>query len=491
MKKFFSVLITATVLFCSSIPAFANNGGYFTPYEVTVDSQVGAVMYDQVWSPDMTRSIMRPITVLIPNGTKLTVMGEREFEGNLYLYIEFSNFDAYVKSKDVTITVDTVGEEAAFDTQGKKSIVIINKDGVPIRKGPSMAYEKATEKNIPYGTVLKYEKINSQYEIDAQWAFIKYKGTEGWIYIYQEGIENIYDCAYILDGSDCYTGVLETLTDGAFLTKYANPSSEVVAENIPAGTELSFKYFYENYDSISAYVEYDGVCGWLRTRNTSYVVATGEKGGIYVLSKEGLPLYEKPLDSSAAPLATVPENTNLCVDKQYWTVEAADGKTIESRWMHVDYNGTKGWIFSDDISEYCYMFSAYDLKINAEKGLDIYAAADTSSEKLSSVPNGKVVPCTYEMEQNSDEGSVLWSFVEYDGVCGWIVSKDTETEYVPLSDNQPDSPLGAETIEHAVPENAPEIKNGVSPVIIVIACVGAVAVAAVVIVVIIKKKKSK
>ena len=249
MKKFFSVLITATVLFCSSIPAFANNGGYFTPYEVTVNSQVGAVMYDQVWSPDMTRSIMRPITVLIPNGTKLTVMGEREFEGNLYLYIEFSNFDAYVKSKDVTITVDTVGEEAAFDTQGKKSIVIINKDGVPIRKGPSMAYEKATEKNIPYGTVLKYEKINSQYEIDAQWAFIKYKGTEGWIYIYQEGVENIYDCAYILDGSDCYTGVLETLTDGAFLTKYANPSSEVVAEKNQIN-EIWLGYFGQRFRSV-------------------------------------------------------------------------------------------------------------------------------------------------------------------------------------------------------------------------------------------------
>lgn len=490
MKKFFSVLIVAMLIFCSAVPAFADNGGYFTPYEVTVDSQVGAVMYDQVWSQDMTASIMRPITVLIPNGTKLTVMGEREFEGEVYLFIEFSDFNAYVKSTDVTITVDSVGEEAAFDTAGERSVIVINKDGVPIRKGPSMAYEKATEKNIPYGTVVKYQKINSQYEIDAQWAFIKYRGTEGWIYIYQEGVESIYDCAYILDDSDCYTGILETLTDGAFLTEYANPSSEVVAENIPAGTELSFKYFYENYDSISAYVEYNGVCGWLRTRNTSYVVATGEKGGIYVLAKEGLPLYEKPLDPSATSLATVPENTNLCVDKQYWTVESVDGKAVESRWMHVDYNGTKGWIFSDDIAEYCYMFSAYDLKINSAKGLDLYAAADTSSEKLSVVPDGEVVPCTYEMKNNSADGSVIWSFVEYDGVCGWIASKGTQTEYVPLSDNQPDAPLGAEAIEHISPENAPEIKNGVSPVII-IACIGTVAVAAAVAVIILKKKKSK
>ena len=492
-KKLLCIIFAVIICLACVAPAFADNGGYFTPFTVTVEAAPGTVLYDRVWNSDMTRSIMRPMSIFVPNGTSLTVTGEREFEGEIYLAVTYRDFDAYIQHSKVSLMRDFVGEDLAFPTEAEQKIAVINKNGVVLRKGPSLAYGNVFEKNIPYGTVLKYSKTNSQTEADAQWAFIEYKGKSGWVYIFQNGVENIYDTARVLDSSDIYTGTVQTLTDGAFLTETPNADSAKLIENIPANTSMSFKYYYENLDySISVFVEYNGIKGWLHTMNDTCKVAVGEKGGLYVLAENGLKMYQNPIDASAQSVATLPKNTNLCVDKQFWSSELTESGITIDRWMFVNYNDTKGWVYCGNESDYCYMNSAYDLKINAANGTVLYAEQNESSESLGIIPTGTEVTCVYESKALKGTETAYWSFVNYNGTNGWIFATNDEAALVENSQKVIDAPFGATEIIRTVSEDAPELKDGLpAKLIITIVCSAAVAIATVTVIAVIIKKKNK
>lgn len=492
IRKLLCVIFATIICLACTVPAFADNGGYFTPFTVTVEATSGTVLYDQVWSSDMTRSIMRPMSVFVPSGTSLTVTGEREFESEIYLAVNYKDFDAYIQRSKVTMMRDFAGDDLAFDTAAEREIAVINPNGITLRKGPSLAYGNALEKSIPYGTVLTYNQTNSKTEADAQWAYVEYKGTAGWIYIFQSGIENIYDTARVLNSSDVYTGTVRTLTDGAFLTETPFAGSAKVAENIPANTDLSFKYYYENIDySVSIFVEYNGIKGWLQTMNGAYKVALGERGGLYVLAEKGLAMYEKPLDTSAQPVATLPRNTNLCVDMQHWFADVTEAEIILDRWMHVNYNGTEGWVYCGNTTDCCYMSNAYDLKINTEN-INLYAEPSEKSNPLSTLSKDTTVTCAYGFEAVKGEGEAYWSFVSFNGTNGWIFATEAEASYVEGSEKQLDAPFGAEEIKRASSENAPELKDGIpTSIIIIIACAAAAVVAIVIVAVVIVKKNKK
>ena len=492
--------LTVAIIICvlSIVPSFATaSGGFFTAYDVIVSSESGAVLYDRVWNDDKTRSIMRPLNVFAPVGTQLVVTDELEFDGELYLAVSYSGFDAYIKKDKILISVQEIGEDAAYSTATGHSIVIINENGVYLRKGPSLAYDTVSEA-VPYGTVITYDKTNSDFEPAAEWAYAEYNGSKGWININQYG--SSYDCAKVLDENDCFTGVLETLTDGAYLTESIEDSSAKTVENIPSGTKLYYKYYYEFSDCICAFVEYNGVKGWIKTKDSSYKIATGEKGGVYVLAKNGLPLYEKPFEENAEHIAVVPVNSNLSVDMAF-SETAEDSSYI---WMHVNYNGTDGWLFSGNTDEYCYMYRAFDLKINAENGLSLYAAPNTESEVISTVPNGENVTCVYEIVDSSSEEKAYWSYVEYSGKQGWIYSTDDEAVLIEGTEKYLDAPFGAQKIEKddisSVPEISPQTstqsadKNGEndsSKTYIIIGVCAAVIIIGIVAVIVIKKRKSK
>lgn len=491
-KKLLCVIFAAAICFTCASPVFADNGGYFTPFTVTVEAPSGTVLYDRVWSSDMTRSIMRPMSVYVPNGASMTVTGEREFEGEVYLAVEYQDINAYVQRSKVSLMRDFVGDDLAFPTSAERKLAVINPDGVSLQKGPSLAYGKVIEKNIPYGTVLEYSKTNCKSEDDAQWAYTEYKGKTGWVYIYQMESENIYDCASVLDGDSIYTGTVDVLT-AAYLTESPRSGSAKVVEGIPAGTVMAFKYYYEKIDySVSVFVEYNGIKGWLHTMSSDYKVAVGEKGGLYVLAENGLAMYEKPLDASAQAIATLPKNTNLCVKELVWVTDLTENGITVDRWLNVEYNGTDGWVYCSNISDYCYMSSAFDLKVNAENGLSIYAEQNENSQILGTIPKDTSATCAYEKESVKGEEAAYWSYISYDGLNGWIFATDAEASVVEGSKKILDAPFGAEEITRSLAENAPELKDGLPAFAIIIICAAAAAIAAtVVVIIIVKKKKSK
>lgn len=496
-NKILSAIIAVIICIISTVPSFAtDSGGYFTPFAAIVSSESGAVLYDRVYNDDMTRSIMRPLSVLAPAGTMLIVTDELEFEGELYLAVKYADFDAYVKKSKILINVQEVGEEAAYSTAAEHSVIIINKDGAFLRKGPSLAYGTVSDA-IPCGTVVTYNKTNSDFELAAEWAYAEYNGVKGWLNINQYG--SAYDCAKVLDENDCFTGVVETLSDGAFLTEDFSTDSAKVAENIPSGTKLYYRYYYEFSDCICAFVEYNGVKGWLKTKDSSYKVATGEKGGVYVLAENGLPLYKKPFEENAEHIAVVPANSNLSVDFAFSEVAENAGYI----WMHVNYNGTEGWLFSGNPAEYSYMYRAFDLKINAENGLDLYAAPNAESEAISTVPNAETVTCIYEIADDGNSEKSYWSYVEYNCSQGWIYSSESEAVFVEGTERYLDAPFGAQKIERDDISSAPEFEtqpstqpadadsNGSSKTYIIIGVCAAAAIIGIIAVIVIKKKKSK
>lgn len=490
-NRILAAAIAVIICFASILPAFAAQAsGYFTPYDITVTSDPGAVLYDYMWNDSMSQGVMRPITLLVPIGTQLTVTDEVEFNGEIYLAIEYKDFYAYIKSSKTIINIQNVGEEASYPTAAERSVVIINKDGVCLRKGPSFVYGTSSEA-IPFGTVVNYNAVNCETESSAKWAYTEYKGVAGWLYIHQFGETSHYDCAYILSEADRYTGSLITLTDGAFLTESPDSATAKTVENIPSNTTLTFKYFYEFHDTISAFVEYNGVKGWLRARNTSYKIATGEKGGIYIVAEDGLPLYEKPFTESDKPVAVVPAGTNLSIDYVNWDAAQSGNEVLEYKWMHTVYNGTEGWLFSADASEYCYMLTAFDLKIAAENGLNLYTSPNTDSEVISTVPGNTTVSCIYEINQIQNNSQTYWSFVEYGGKQGWIYSTETETVYIEGSEKQLDAPFGAQPIEAEKSADAPELVDKSTHLIIIAAGAGVAVIAVIAVAIIIKKKKSK
>lgn len=493
-KRFVSLLLVLIICLAPVSAALAANVslGHFTQFTVTVTAQMGSVLYYEAWSEADGALILRPSTICIPTKTMLVVTDEIQYNGVLYFGVSFENEYGYIKQKDATLTKPIAGPEVSYETAETRTVAVADKNGLLLRNGPSFAYSTVGE-TIPYGTKLTYDKVNCANEYDAQWAYTKHNDIGGWIYIYPYGSAGKPGCAFTLDESSNYTGVITTLTDGAYLTETANGDSAKVCENIPADTVLSFRYYYENYDSISAYVEYDGVKGWLKARNNGYKTATGVKGGVYVLNKDGMPLYENAVDENRKVLSTVPADTNLCVD--YIDVDT------QGIAMHVEYGGKEGWLISENTSDYVYMELAYSVEIKKADGVELYSSLSEGSEVISVIPEGTVLTCIYETSVSKNGYTFYCNYVEYGGKLGWIIATNDEAQLIEGSQKQLDAPAGAPPIERDKPSDAPEIEavasssdsepGGLSTVHIVLICVGAAAVIGIIVFVTVRKKKSK
>lgn len=491
-KRVLSLLIAAVICICAALPAFADMGYiHYNEIDVIVSNPDGLVMYYPVWNPEGTEFVFRSMAIFIPSKALLTVRGEYVFNGEIYTEVTYRESNGYIKLSGLIPVDDSFGVENAYKINSPRKIAVINENGVCLRKGPGNVYEEASEV-IEYGTVLTYEYTNAEYESISTWAYVEHNGESGWIYIYQGGISGIYDTASVLEKTDFYTGSIEILADGAYLTKTPSPDSEKVISDISAGTKLSSKYFYSFENAVSVFVEYDGVKGWIETSNANNKVAVGVKSGAYILSADGMVLYSDPFDKNSKTEILIPEGTNLPVkESAIEFVESEDYKRVT--WLHTEYNGTDGWICCRDYSECSQMYGTYDLKIIAEDGADLYAQPDIITEPVSVLEKDSVVTVIYETAQTVDNTHFRWNYVECNGSYGWLITNIDETEYVENSENQPDVPPGSEKASEEFMkrdiEEAPELVENYLPVIIAVCAATVVIAAAVIIFTVVRKKK--
>lgn len=492
-KRILSLIIAAVICLCSAMPAFADMGYiHYNEIDVIVSNPDGLVMYQPVWDPEGTEFIFRPMAIFISPKSLLTVKGEYVFNGEIYTEVTYRESNGYIKLSGLTPVGDEVSVENGYKISSPRKIAVINENGVCLRKGPGNIYEEASEV-IEYGTVLTYEYTNAEYESISTWAYVEHNGESGWIYIYQGGVNKIYDTASVLEKTDFYIGNFEVIVDGAYLTKTPSPDSEKVVTEIPAGTKLSSKYFYGFEGVMSAFVEYDGIKGWIETSNTNYSVAAGVKSGVYVLSDEGMAVYSKPLDRTSKTEIVIPKGTNLpVIETAAEFVESEDNKEVT--WLHTEYNRTDGWICCEDYSECSQMYGTYDLKITAEKGADLYAEPDIIKEPISVIEKDSVATVIYETAQTIDDTHFRWNYVEWNGSYGWLITNIDETEYVENSENQPDVPPGAQAVSEEFLQRdtgkAPELVENYMPIIIAICAAATVFASLIIFIIILKKKKA-
>ena len=135
--------------------------------------------------------------------------------------------------------------------------------------------------------------------------------------------------------------------------------------------------------------------GWAKT---TYEGKTGYVSAVYLLydgkvrADGGLRLRSGP-GESYEKLLTVPDGTVLpCISQ-------GDG------WVKTTYNGKTGYVSQD--------YLLVPVIVRASTGLNLRASASETAEKLLTIPNGTVVQC-YGNKENE------WARVAYNGKAGYV-----------------------------------------------------------------------
>ena len=135
-----------------------------------------------------------------------------------------------------------------------------------------------------------------------------------------------------------------------------------------------------------------------RVGQTTYEGKTGYVSAVYLLydgkvrADGGLRLRSGP-GESYEKLLTVPDGTVLpCISQ-------GDG------WVKTTYNGKTGYVSQD--------YLLVPVTVRASTGLNLRASASETAEKLLTIPNGTVVQC-YGNKENE------WARVAYNGKAGYV-----------------------------------------------------------------------
>lgn len=438
MKRIIAIVISAVLMLCTCVPAFADmDGPSFANFDVIVTNPLGTYVYSYN---------MDEVKGYIIKDTVITINGEYEFEDEEYYSVEYNGVYGYIKVADTALTEEVFPPEKGYKLDEKKSSVVIS-DGLYMYKGPSEKFEKIGEE-IAVGTVLTYQYMNDEY--NAPWAYVTYKGVSGWAYVYEYG-EAFY-CATPFEEDTQYSGDLYVVLEDVRLTDIpANPEYEgaeyykstgvkYVSKEIPIGTRLELAdYYYKNAKSIWVYTEYNGVKGWIETDTYDNggmynATATGykEPSYYYVWQEKGIPVYSVAGDTSSEVICMLEKGTFAKKSYSAWNGEAVqiddnpddfvveESMWVDESWFGVEVDGKLGWIFNDctELDEgYTTLDIALDKTVNKEVNLRKETAKD--SEVIAVIPAGSDIV-------RLGQGNECY-LVDYDGKIGYI-SEDSIVE---------------------------------------------------------------
>lgn len=296
--------------------------------------------------------------------------------------------------------------------------------------------------NIAYDTVLKItmEEVRNGIlyggtEVNKKWGFVKLSDTSV--------IEKEFDLSKFTKAEKPQKRYV--FVEGAYLYKgpstiYGKVDEEVM---IPKGTTISYEYS----DDCWAYVECEGVKGWVYiytfkdfgpyNLSSSLAYLALEKNN-KILTLDDVELVDNPIHEEKTGIK-IPANQEVTYDYYYYAHP-------KETYYHVIYGDKEGWIETK----------------TSEKGKDTITASNKcrtimimansvplyktyfEEESISKIeiPFGKelkVIYSAYSFEgENSAYGfdkEISWYYVEYDGHKGWIKDShyDTQTQILDLN----------------------------------------------------------
>ena len=515
MKRIASIVISAIIMLCACVPAFADmDGPSFTEFDVVVTNSSGTDVYEFRYEVANTIEHLSKDTVV-------TITGEFEFNDEIYYKLDYNDKEGYIRVADTAIIDKEFAPEDGFKLEEQTSSIVIS-DGLYMYKGPSKQFEKVGEE-IAVGTVLTYQYMNDEY--NAPWAYVTYKGVSGWAYVYE--YEEAFYCATPFEDDSGYLRDLYIVGKGVRLTnipfnpeynEYREEKVDVkyVTEEIPLGTRLEFAdYYYKNAKSIWVYAEYNGVNGWIEIdADFNNPTAAGKKSNTYyyVWQAEGVPVYSVAGDTSSQVICTLEKGTfakGNYFASNYDFVEIFEGSeehmVVYEDWIGVDVNGKIGWIFNNctELDDgYTNIYVTLEKTINEDVNLRKETATD--SEVIA------VIPANSDIIKIGDANKC--KLVDYNGTIGYIsdeaiveksweeYSEDnyTEDDYfnkiMPEKTSSPETETVQQSTQPETQADDGEKSNSFTPGQIAACCIaGALVIAltaAVTIILINKKKKA-
>lgn len=310
MKKIISLILTSILV----LPVFVHadmGAPQIDPYEAVIKNENGVICKYYDYGEH---------TIQIPYDTKVKVIYEYESDNTLTSEIEYENHQCSINTKDLMPFLSKLIPEEhldkVFKEENLRTAKILSKTGVAVHTGPSQAYEKIG--TIPYETKLEYLYSSGTDGTDSNplWIYIKYNNIEGWIstdnyniglytlnellipdktkitdtifgdqktlgtieafttlkeyYSLSSSIGNYYVEYNGINGFIYapYVNVLETektikLEKKAYIYDSINDLEQNKIKEVPARTELQYKYvIYGNGDDYY-YITYQGITGWM------------------------------------------------------------------------------------------------------------------------------------------------------------------------------------------------------------------------------------
>ena len=205
-------------------------------------------------------------------------------------------------------------------------------------------------------------------------------------------------------------------------------------KSIPVDTILEAKY----YDELWAYVEYQGIKGWIYTYgNTSASpyeeassVATMENDITVSLKTIGpIELYETPKSNKKAGI-TIPANTELSNHKVIATYDVA----LKLENYYIEYNGTKGWLRLDIVNSNIAVIYDYSetFMIADHQGVKLYNNPNDEKNVIDTIPYlTELNPAIYTYWKDyRDYDKNHWFLVNYGNKIGWVKEENVDSKNI-------------------------------------------------------------
>ncbi len=354
MKKAVSLIAAATLCFICCAPGFAEllSGKYNS---IQCHSQNDGLTEIYIVTEKDGRQVceekfLKPGTDLIFSYEEINpepmVASGFDTQGRYYAYVACDLGSGYVETRYIVPENDEYDQSTAFFNSYKYTYYVIDPEGTALRKGPSLIYGVSAV--IPQGATFTVEAFDTD-AASPGYGYVSYEGKEGWVYIYDFAPK--HSVCYCVDSSSYFAGRLEVLEDGVYLADINTADAgkyKRLSGDIPAGTELSYKYYcFLGGDNVAAYTGYGGKKGWVifnagtsTTRSSSvmpYVFDVAYLG-------EETKLYSKKGNLSSDTGRTVPADTPVNVQAFY----AEINNNSRLFWINTDYGGENCWIAADD-----------------------------------------------------------------------------------------------------------------------------------------------
>ncbi|MDO5324786.1 MAG: SH3 domain-containing protein [Clostridia bacterium] len=157
------------------------------------------------------------------------------------------------------------------------------------------------------------------------------------------------------------------------------------------------------------YVNFDGIVGWVSSR---YSKLYGSSALTWYVQAEG----------GNANVRQTPSLTGTSLDvihdgeyATYLGQTSTDSRGV--LWYYVNFDGTVGWVSS----RYCTLYSG-EHYVQAEGGnVNVRQTPELTGKNLDTMYDGEYA--TYLNQTSTDSRGVLWYYVNYDGIVGWVSSR--------------------------------------------------------------------